>query len=199
MLKLIRVCWVAGIMAAAFFVNSIAYAHGGVSLEDDLCIMQIGQYRAHFTGYQPKARASQEFCEDIPELGEAIIVLDFLDAALRGMQIEFQVLSNPSDKGAKTVLEDISVALENESHRILKVDAEKYSSGSFSAELLIETPGWYVGVLTATAPERGAVEISVFPFSVGMRDYSGLIAWLVAIVILSVIFYFASARRQNQS
>ena len=199
MLKLIRVCWFAGVMTVALLANSIVYAHGGVSLEDDLCIMRIGQYRAHFTGYQPRARASQEFCEDIPELGEAIIVLDFLDSALRGMQIEFQVLSNPSDKGAKTELDDISMALENESHQILKVDAGKYPSGSFSTELLIEDPGWYVGVLTATAPGRGTVEISVFPFSVGIRDYSGLISWMVAIVILSVIFYFASARRQIQN
>ena len=80
---------------ALALVGERAYAHGGVSLEDDLCIMRIGQYRAHFTGYQPRARASQEFCEDIPELGEAIIVLDFLDPALRNMDIDFEVITDP--------------------------------------------------------------------------------------------------------
>ena len=58
-------------------------AHGGVSIEDDRCIMTIGPYRAHFSGYQPKLRASQEFCEDIPAVADAIIVLDFISQPLR--------------------------------------------------------------------------------------------------------------------
>ncbi|MGR8948377.1 MAG: hypothetical protein ACU84Q_10040 [Gammaproteobacteria bacterium] len=166
-------------------------------MEDDLCIMRIGQYRAHFTGYQPKARASQEFCEDIPELGEAIIVLDFLDIALREMQIDFEVISDPSGKGAKATLEDIRADLDKGSHQIQKVSAAQYPSGSFSVDLSINEPGWYVGVLTATAIDRNTTEISVFPFSVGVRDYSSLIWWLAAIVILSVLFYFLSGRRQG--
>jgi hypothetical protein len=43
--------WIAGLC-----VTATACAHGGVSIEDDTCIMQIGPYRAHFTGYQPAAR-----------------------------------------------------------------------------------------------------------------------------------------------
>ena len=31
-----------------------ATAHGGVSMEDDLCVIKIGFLKAHFTGYQPK-------------------------------------------------------------------------------------------------------------------------------------------------
>lgn len=170
-------------------------AHGGVSLEDDLCIMRIGQLRAHFTGYQPKVRASQEFCEDIPELGQAIIVLDFLDPALRNMEIDFRVISDPSGKGAKAALEDIEEALTAGSGQLHRSEAAKYPAGNFNVELSIAEPGWYVGVLTATS-DAGRTEMSVFPFSVGVRDYSGLISWVVAILILSLIFYFLSARHR---
>ena len=45
-----------------------AWAHGGVGIEDDKCILRIGSDRAHFAGYQPEHRASQEFCEDFPEV-----------------------------------------------------------------------------------------------------------------------------------
>src|SRR3990167_8180724 len=49
--------------------SGVAMAHGGVSMEEDLCVMKLGTYRSHFTGYQPEKRSTQEFCEDIPEIG----------------------------------------------------------------------------------------------------------------------------------
>jgi len=36
----------------------------------------------HFAGYQPDSSRS-EFCEDIPRVGRTVIVLDFIDDALR--------------------------------------------------------------------------------------------------------------------
>ena len=188
--------WLALTIAIAFVFNGQASAHGGVSLEDDLCIMRIGQYRAHFTGYQPQARASQEFCEDIPELGEAIIVLDFLDPALRKMNIDFEIITDPSGKGAKAQLADIQQALDAGTHQLHKTAAAQYPSGNFNVNLTITQPGWYVGVLTASAVEGNLKEISVFPFSVGVRDYSSLISWVVAILILSLLFYLVSGRRR---
>jgi hypothetical protein len=71
----------------ALIVTSGVYAHGGVSVENDTCIMSIGPYRAHFTGYQPAVRASQEFCEDIPVVAKSIIVLDFISQPLRVMAV----------------------------------------------------------------------------------------------------------------
>ena len=182
--------------AGLLMVTTQVVAHGGVSLEDDLCIMRIGQYRAHFTGYQPQARASQEFCEDIPELGEAIIVLDFLDPALRDMDIEFEVIADPSGKGAKAQLADIEQALESGTHRLHRTTSARYPGGSFNVNLSISEPGWYVGILTAVASDREVSEISVFPFSVGVRDYSSVIKWVIGILVLSLIFYLLSARRR---
>ncbi|MEM7467337.1 MAG: hypothetical protein AAF387_10680 [Pseudomonadota bacterium] len=175
-----------------------ALAHGGVAMEDDLCIMRIGQYRAHFTGYQPRLRASQEFCEDIPELGEAIIVLDFLDSVLRKKQISFQVISDPSGKGATAAFEDIESALSEGTHNVHSIPSDVYPSGSFNATISINKPGWYVGVLSAAGSDDATPLISVFPFSVGVRDYTNMLSWIAVIVFLSGAFYWLSARRRSE-
>ncbi|MGH8646514.1 MAG: hypothetical protein ACREX4_19470 [Gammaproteobacteria bacterium] len=55
-----------------------AFAHGGVSIEADKWVLKIGKYLMHFTGYQPENSGGEEFCEDIPSTGHAIIVMDFV-------------------------------------------------------------------------------------------------------------------------
>ncbi|MGH8645665.1 MAG: hypothetical protein ACREX4_14860 [Gammaproteobacteria bacterium] len=75
---------VAGFIGAfLLLVNATAWAHGGVSIEEDKCVLKIGNYLAHFADYQPESRGSEEFCEDIPSTGHAIIVMDFVDPQLR--------------------------------------------------------------------------------------------------------------------
>ena len=93
--------------AAALLVAAGASGHGGVSMEDDNCVMKIGTLRAHFTGYQPEKRATQEFCEDIPELGRAIIVIDYVSAALRQYEVEFRVLEDVNDLRSGGRYEDL--------------------------------------------------------------------------------------------
>ena len=44
-------------------------AHGGVVFEEDVCVLKIGFLQAHFTGYQPSSRGSEEFCEELPDVG----------------------------------------------------------------------------------------------------------------------------------
>ena len=52
-------------------------AHGGVSFDDDVCKLSIGFLEAHFTVYQTQTSASEEFCEDIPEVTNSVFVLDY--------------------------------------------------------------------------------------------------------------------------
>lgn len=189
------------LFACLLVIPTNAAAHGGVSLEDDLCIMKIGTMRAHFTGYQPKVRASQEFCEDIPEIGEAIIVLDFLNPALRKMDIGFRVLKDETGKGAKTTFNDIESLLENAASLMIEKKAATYPSGSFNVSLTLQEAGWYVGVLSAVNPETNEEIVSVFPFSVGQKNYLSLALWGIAIVAIALSFYFLSVslnRREHR-
>jgi len=163
-------------------------AHGGVSVEDDKCIMAIGRYSAHFTGYQPAKRASQEFCEDIPEFAPAIIVLDYVDFALRDMALDFRVIRDVKEIGVTATYQDLGTEEEIEAATIFYKPAEVYKHGSFDVKIEFDKPGGYIGIVKAQAEGQAGPYISVFPFSVGITNYTKLIKWIIGAVLLGVAF-----------
>ncbi|MDZ7685760.1 MAG: hypothetical protein U5O39_12760 [Gammaproteobacteria bacterium] len=62
MLQCVVLLWLMSLCGAAT-------AHGGVVLEDDMCVIKIGFLKAHFTLYQPAARGNEEFCGEVPVSG----------------------------------------------------------------------------------------------------------------------------------
>lgn len=176
-----------------------ALAHGGVSVENDLCVMTIGRYRAHFTGYQPRERASQEFCEDIPEFAPAIIVLDFVDMALRKMPIDFRVLRDVNGIGINAKYSDLGTPEDIEKATMFYREPAVHPHGSLSVSLNFEQPGGYIGVLTATDANSGQTLTSVFPFSVGVTDWWSFLQWFVWPVIFGAVFYFGSGAYRKMS
>ena len=84
--------------AALVLVPRLALAHGGLSMERDLCKLSIGPYFMHFTGYQPEATGTKEFCEDIPELGHTVVALDAIDQPLREVPVEVRVIRDTGDE-----------------------------------------------------------------------------------------------------
>ncbi len=171
-----------------------AGAHGGVSIEDDNCIMTIGPYRAHFSGYQPKLRASEEFCEDIPGVADAIIVLDFISQPLRAMQVDFRIVRDVNNIGVTATYEDLGSATDIDAATIVYRAAERYRNGNFDVTLNFDTAGSFIGVLTATDPESNAVWVSVFPFSVGKPNVWEWLKWVIVILVLGGGAYFFSPK-----
>jgi hypothetical protein len=159
-----------------------ALAHGGVSMEDDTCVMKIADLRAHFTGYQPEKRATQEFCEDIPELGRAIFVVDFVSNALRGMEVEFRVLNDVKDLKSQGRYEDLGTREEIEAATVVRLPPQTYPRGTLTFEHGFDKSGWYIGMLSARDPATGKELHSVFPFMVGMSH-----AWNYAPAFLLVL------------
>ena len=170
-----------------------AAGHGGVSMEDDTCIMRIGLFRAHFTGYQPETRATQEFCEDIPELGKAIIVVDFIDKALREYEVEFRVLRDVHDRGKRATLEDLGDARAIEEATLFKLDPTTYPKGTLTFEQRFDQPGWYIGVLSAR-DGAGHTLTSVFPFQVGVSHPWRYVPAFVLVLVLSLLIYRLTGR-----
>lgn len=168
-------------------------AHGGVSMEDDNCIMRIGLFRAHFTGYQPETRATQEFCEDIPELGKAIIVVDFIEKPLRDYQVEFRVLRDVHELGKRARLEDLGDANAIDQATLFKLDPSKYPRGTLTFEQRFEQPGWYIGVLSAS-DATGHTLHSVFPFQVGVSHPWRYVPAFVLVLVLSLLIYRLTGR-----
>jgi hypothetical protein len=151
--------------------SASAWTHGGVGIEDDKCVLRIGSDRAHFAGYQPEHRASQEFCEDFPEVGRAVIVIDFIHPALRERVVEFRILRDADGLGAKARYEDLGDKDRIAQRTMVALPAKAYPHGTVTLDHRFSEPGWYIGLLSATDPASGKTEFSVFPFRVGVRNY----------------------------
>jgi hypothetical protein len=175
-----------------------AWAHGGVSVDADKCILTAGLYRAHFTGYQPKARGSQEFCEDIPAVERAIMVVDFIDNALREMDVDFRIIRDVNDIGNNAVYEDLGGEAAIEKATLKYIPPQAYPTGTITMSYDFVEPGRYIGLVTMQRPDGGQVFRSVFPFSVGVGDSMPYIKTVIAIVLFAVgLYYFSERHRRN--
>lgn len=174
-------------------------AHGGVSMEDDVCVLRVGPYRAHFAGYQPEFRATQEFCEDIPELGKAIIVVDFIDPALRKHIVEFRVLRDAGALGMNARYEQLGSEADIEAATLHRAAPDRYPRGTLTFEQTFSEPGWYIGLFSATDPQTGQTLHSVFPFRVGVRNVWGYVPGFVLVLALSVLIYRFTGRGQRSA
>lgn len=164
--------------------STAALAHGGVSMDKDMCKLSLGPYYMHFTGYQVRPGSpNAEFCEDIPSTGKTIIVMDAVDQTLREIPVKVQILTDGGEGGGSTVVD---------------LPSKKYQSGTVSLEYTFEHPGNFVGLVTAG--ENGEYT-SRFPFSVGIAKkpygFYGLITMIVAIGMGLV--YYSSRRAKNQA
>lgn len=182
------------IVVWALLFAGAAQAHGGVSIEDDNCILRIGPLRAHFTGYQPELRATQEFCEDIPELGKAIIVVDFIDNVLRTHKVEFRVLRDTRNLGRRARYEDLGDAAAIDAATLFKQAEQVYPKGTLTFEQRFDQSGWFIGMLRATDPVTGNVLHSVFPFQVGVSHPWRYVPAFLLVVALSLLIYKFTGR-----
>lgn len=193
-LMLVTSC-VAGLVSV-----SPGWAHGGVSMDSDVCVLTAGAYRAHFTGYQPERRASQEFCEDIPEVSRAIIVLDYIDRPLRDMAVDFRIIRDIDNIGNSATYADLGGSEQIEAATIFYEPPKVYNAGTITAEHDFVASGRYIGILTATHLETGDSVVSVFPFAVGVTNYmTYLPAALGIIAVLGSAYYISERKRRGES
>lgn len=181
-----------GAVAAAVAAALLAWSprssgHGGLSMDEDRCKLRVGRYVMHFVGYQPDSRSGpKEFCEDIPETGRTIVVLDYVDPELRDLPTEVRVIRDTG--GAPERLEDVTV---------LHLPPKLYPTGSLNFELDFAQPGKFVGLVTVGGAQKFE---SRFPFSVG-RAHSWLHLLLPALLMVagSVVLYRYGMRRRAKA
>ena len=164
--------------------SGAAFGHGGVSIEDDMCVMQVGPYRAHFTGYQPERRATQEFCEDIPEVGRAIFVIDFINDELRQMETDFRIIKDVRNIGIRAKYEDLGSKDDIERATVYYRPAEIVANGTFNADHTFPESGNFIGLVTARDPKTGKEIVSVFPFAVGIFHWGRMLVRIGLILVL---------------
>ena len=61
--------------------------------------LSIGFLEAHFTVYQTQTSASEEFCEDIPDVTNSVFVLDYLHDFLKEMPVDFRIVKDSHNFG----------------------------------------------------------------------------------------------------
>lgn len=160
-----------------------AWAHGSVSMDEDMCKLRVGKYVMHFAGYQPDTPSGpKEFCEDIPEAANTIIVLDYLNDELRDMPTEVRIIRATSS-GERNLGEDT----------VFLLPARKYISGSLSLETKLDA-GDYVGMVTVGDQDK---LVARFPFSVGRRGYGWQIWSALLVAGAAALYYFGMRQRRR--
>lgn len=161
----------------------IAPAHGSVAADDDLCIIEIGYYKAHFKIYLPRKRQHREYCEDLPSTGESVFVMEYVHAGLGEVPIDFRIIRNVTGQGRFTRLHDIEQIVDLEKITVFHHRAATQPD-VFTVLHEFDSPGKFVGIVTATRPGDQTVYTAVFPFDVG---FTGFGYWpLFALIVIAL-------------
>jgi len=165
---------------------SKSFAHGGLSLDEDYCVLTVGKYEMHFSGYQPENNGPKEFCEDIPETGNTIVVLDFMDDELRSLPVEVRIILDTEENNQD--LESITV---------YKKDYKIYKNGTISLRQNFENKGKFIGYVTVK--DENNFIISEFPFSVGIERKSSSYIYFIILALITgaSLFYFGNKIRNK--
>lgn len=175
------------ILATGMVFTSQAQAHGGLALAEDMCVLTVGPYRMHFTGYQPLSQ-EEEFCEDIPETGKTVIALDYIQEELRPLKTEVRIIR---DTGSEANLDEITV---------FHLPPKVYPSASITVDHTFPEKGKFVGLVTVTGGAQDYV--SRFPFSVGEGRPTpkvAIIAPVVLVLAVATFFYLRKRKPANQN
>jgi len=163
-------------------------AHGSVTPEEDICIIRIGYYKAHFKIYLPQTDGHDEYCEDIPGTGETVFIMEYEHSGLGDVPVDFRVIRNITGKGVFTALQDVESIGDLEPVTVVH-HAAAVQPDVFTIMYDFKEEGEFVGIVTVQNQETGKVYTAVFPFEVGFAGF-GWWPWFVAIVIAIQVNYF---------
>ena len=166
-------------------------AHGGVFVEDDLCVIQIGFFKAHFTIYQPEIAGNKEYCEDIPDTGTSLFILDYLHESLNTLPVDFRIIKNVTDHGRATTWQHLSAMNDLEQHTVYYQPDMVVLNGTLEAEYNFTETGHYVGIVTTRQPGNQKIYRAVFPFKVGVSTL-GYLPLFIGLILLVELFYLYS-------
>jgi hypothetical protein len=166
------------------------WAGGGVMLRNDVCIITIGFYEAHFTAYQPQTRGNEEFCKDLPDIGETLFVLDYLHASMKEVPIDFRIITDVTELGQFVQLRDIEAIADLDAHTVFYQRPTVRIDASLRVEHSFVESGEYIGIVTAGHPTEDTIYKAVFPFRVGKTDYSRLM-WFGLLLLVPFGYYFS--------
>jgi hypothetical protein len=159
-------------------------AHGGVVFDEDLCVIEIGLFKAHFTIYQPESRASEEFCEDVPDVSNSVFVMDYMHDSLREVPVDFRIIKDVQNRTLYADWDHIQSIPDLDAVTVYYHPPETRENASFTAEYSFEEKGWYTGIVTTRHPTLDKKYQAVFGFHVGGQGI-GYWPWFLLLIALA--------------
>lgn len=182
LLQAMTVCVVAGLQV------QVASAHGSVTPDADQCIIQIGYFRAHFKVYLPQTHGHKDFCEDLPDTGSSIFVMEYEHDGMATAPIDFRIIRDVTGQGRFANLQHIEQIEDLDSvtvfHHPFAVQPDV-----FTIAHQFDEPGRFVGIVTIERPDSAGHYTAVFPFEAGFTGI-GYWPWVIAGMLLLQVNYF---------
>ncbi len=177
--------------------QSESIAHGSVTPEGDLCIIKIGFYSAHFKIYLPRTREHQDYCEDLPDTGETVFVMEYTYGDLGQVPVDFRIIHDVTGLGRFAQLQDVEALSEEEIEAATVIYRPPLKQPDiYTINHEFEESGNYLGIVTARHPETNELYTAVFPFEVGYIGY-GYLPLFVLLLILGQGSYWWMSRSRN--
>ena len=180
----------------ALTLSQFAQAHGGVVLEEDLCIIKIGFYQAHFTIFQPRSQAHEQFCEDLPDTGETVFVVEYLHNGLEDIPVDFRIVRNTTNLGRFATWQDVQ-AIKDLQEVTVFYHPPKREPDVLAFLHEFDTSGDFIGVVTAVHPETQVIYTAVFPFAVGSYGLDYRAITVACVTLVPLLFWLVSWRRRK--
>lgn len=171
-------------------------AGGGLVLEDDVCIIWIDFYSAHFTAYQPDSSGNEQFCQDLPATGETIFVLDYLHQSLKEVPVDFRIIRDVTGQGQYVKLKHVEEIEDIEQHTVFYQPPVVRPDASLKIEYDFREKGTFLGIVSAGHPTNDRIYTAVFPFEVGA---SGFGYGLPLSLLLAVVAFLVVRRRMQKN
>ena len=174
-----------------FFQSSTVFAHGGVVLENDVCLININFLQAHFTVFQPESSQDDEFCEDIPDLTRSVFVMEYLHDLLQDMRVDFRIIRDETNIGKYAQWNDVQQLGDIEALTVFYEPPRIEESGFFSASYNFADKGTYIGIVTASHPTEVRDYSAVFYFQVGGADLGSLPVFAVLLLLIQLGYWYS--------
>lgn len=154
---------------------------------NDPCRKQIGDSLLHLTLYQPQFNPDEEYCEEVPRAGKAVLVVDVTAGELRQVPISVDVLATSESGQSRTVL---------------SLPPKVYERGVADTEMVFEEGSDYVARVVVDLGGGRPSQVLSFPIQViawytAMIKPALMVVGLLALTAISVIRYQISQRQDH--
>ena len=168
-------------------------SHGGVFLEDDLCIIQIGFHKAHFTIFQPQISNHEEYCEDIPDAAESVFVMEYLHDSLRSKPVDFRIIKDTQNLGPFAQWKNLKNIEDFDGITVFYQQPVIREDGVFLALHTFKKEGNYIGIVRTKNQSNNDAYTAVFPFRVGKQNWGYIPLFIATALFLQLNYWLMNS------